>query len=124
MAGIGGDDATGGLLAIEREHVGFQLIAPEGVLESPPQFLGGITEPRRPHVVAKRACQLRRVAFGGVDVALYLAQRDRAGRDFTVGMKDRVAGIFPALIGEPGGALTLIFDKPVTIRVAVSVYPQ
>src|SRR5437660_8198315 len=123
MPGIRGDNAAGPLLAVERDRVSRQIIAPESVVELAPQCLGGFCESRRYRVVAERARQLCRVPLSGIDIALHLAERDRTIGEFAICMKDRVPGILPTLISEAGGALAVIFDKAVMIRIAIGVDP-
>ena len=60
----------------------------------------------------------RRQLLGGVDVTLDLGQRDRAFGQRAVGVKDRVVGILPALIGEPLFGRAVIFDEAVAVRIA------
>ena len=123
MARIGRDHSTGPLAAVERDRVRGQLLAPEGRLEILPQPFGHAIELRRHRLIAQGARQLRGVVLGGVDITLHLAQRDRPFGKRAVGMKDRIARILPALIGETGGALPVVFDKPVMIEIAIGVDP-
>src|SRR5215469_3567237 len=116
-------DAAGPLPAIESERVGRKVLAPEGGLEIPPQPFGRFADANRHALLAQGTGQPRSVALRCVDIALYFAQRYRPFRELAIGMKDGITGIFPALIEEAPGALPAIFDKPVTVAIAIGVDP-
>jgi hypothetical protein len=59
----------------------------------------------------------------GIDVPLHLTQGNWTISELAIGVKDRVAGILPALISQAGGTLPTVFDKPVMIGIAVGVDP-
>ena len=73
-----------------------------------------LAEPAR----AARGQTLRRI-----DVALHLAERDRALRDRAVGVEDRVVGILPALIDQTLLVGAVILDEAVAIGIARPVDP-
>ena len=124
LPGIGRPHPARLLGAVERQRVGAEFLAPERLLEA----CGKLLAPRSSSLPAfvrkpKRRAQRAASRLRGEDVALHFAQRDVAFGQLAVGMKDRVVGILPALVGEAllGGAL--IFDKAVAIGIAGAVDP-
>src|SRR6516162_721907 len=71
--------------------------------------------------------QTRRATRGeplaGKHVTLHLGKRDMTLGKPTIGMKDRIVGILPALVGEPLLRCAQIFHKTVAIRIARTVNP-
>src|SRR5690606_36873042 len=67
--------------------------------------------------------ELRGPALRVVDVSLYLAERDRTGRERAVRMRDAVVRILPPLVGEAASGLTLVLDETVAVHVSVCVDP-
>jgi hypothetical protein len=98
MADIAGVHPAGRLVAVERQGVGADVLAPERALEAPAQFarlglqrLGPLGHPEDAR------------AFGGqaprqVDVALHLDQRDRPLGQAAVGVEHGIEGVLPALV--------------------------
>ena len=58
-----------------------------------------------------------------MDVALHLGQRDRAFGETSIGVKDRVLGILPALVGEAPLGCAVILDETITVRIAGAIDP-
>ena len=123
MAGVGGGHAAGLLVAIERQRIAADLLAPEGVLEVLLQLVRLLGEAHGQHRVAQRARQQRGRAPRLVDVALHLAQRDRWLGQAPVGMEHRVLRVFPALLYQAFVAAPAVFDEAVAVEVAVAVDP-
>jgi hypothetical protein len=73
--------------------------------------------------MSKSFGQHRGVPFGAVYVGLDLAERDRALRQATVVMEDRVERILPSLVRKALLGLAVIFDETVTVTIAVSFDP-
>src|SRR6202012_5814666 len=59
-----------------------------------------------------------------VYVALHLAQRDRQGRQVSVGVVDPVERVFPALIDQSAVGMSAVLHEPVTIDVPVLEDPR
>ena len=98
--------AAGPLVAVERQRVGRELVAPERLLEAARRSVGARrcaarrARARCPaRVASAAACAPRRV-----DVALHLAQRDRPLGQRAVGVEDRVVRVLPALLHQPAAA--------------------
>src|SRR6478672_8204071 len=123
LSGIGAAHATGLLLAVERERVGAEVRTPERGVESLGQEIGLGLEPVRILHAAKPLGTTRRQELGAVDVALHLRQRDRAFRQMSVGVEDRVLRILPALVGEALLSGAVIFDEAVVVGVAGAIDP-
>ena len=60
----------------------------------------------------------RERAFGGVDVALHLGERDRTLGERAVVVEDGIVRILPALIDETVVVLPVVFDEAVMIGIA------
>ena len=54
---------------------------------------------------------------------MHFDKRDGALSQFSIAMKNRVEGIFPALIGQPGFCCAFIFEETVAIYVPVLIDP-
>src|SRR6516164_8332452 len=67
--------------------------------------------------------QPRSGAFCPVDVALDLAECDRAFGEAAIRVEDRVVRILPALISKAGGGTAGVLDEAVAIAVAELVDP-
>src|SRR5690606_31747949 len=78
---------------------------------------------RRARRITQRLGDIGSAALRLVDIALHFAQRDAALGPASVGMKDGIDGILPALIDEPAIARALIFDEAIAIAVAIPVDP-
>src|SRR5689334_15200812 len=124
MTGIRGAHAARALVAVERERIGADLLAPEGTLEAFAQRLGLAVQLRRELRHGEGARAARNAALGVIDIGLHLGERDRTAREAAIGMEDAVVGILPALVGEAllGGAR--IFDEAVAVAVAKAVDPR
>src|SRR5262249_48573042 len=96
---------------------------PEGLFKSIPEFLGIALKLVGAVNEAAGGGDLGRQALCGVDVALHLAERDRAFRVAAVGVEYGIAGVLPPLVCQPGFA-ALIFDTSVAVPIAVSVDPM
>ncbi len=123
LAGIRGSHLARPLGAVERQRVGAELLAPERLLEALGQEQRGGFELGRLIDQSEAPGAARRQPLAGKDISLNLRQRDIAFGELPVGMKDRVEGILPALVGKPllGGAL--IFDEAVLVGIAGAVDP-
>jgi hypothetical protein len=123
LAGIGGAHPAWFFVAVERERVGLDLRTPERGFEALGELASLFGKPLRGGMMAEPARAGRGHAFGGIDVALHLGQRDGAVGKLAVGVKHCVVRIFPALIGEAllGGAL--ILDKTIAVGIARPVDP-
>src|SRR5262249_33883534 len=109
LTGIGAAYPARLLLAVERERIGAELLAPERCIETLRELLGlggeagGELGPSEPRGAA------RRQVLGAVDIALHLRQRDRAVGEGAVGVEDRIVGVLPALIGEALLGCAMVF---------------
>ena len=65
----------------------------------------------------------RRQLFAGEHIALHFGKRDIAFGKTAIGVKDRVVGILPALIGQPLFRGALILDEAVAVRITGPVDP-
>ena len=90
MPGIRGDDPTGLLGPVERQRVGRQVLAPKRRFEPFPQGLGLLQERGRSHPITQARGQRGGMALRRIDIALDLAQRDRALRRAAILVKNRV----------------------------------
>jgi hypothetical protein len=61
--------------------------------------------------------EFRGMRLCGKYIALDLTKRDRPTRQFAIGVKDRIAGVLPALIDETGFSLLSVFDRSMPIRI-------
>ena len=124
MAGVGGAHPAGALVAVERQHVGAELLVPEGLVEAVAQ-LGGAAVHRGHLLVAalEAAGDRGGGAPGGVGVGLHLDQRDRAAGERAVGVEDRVVAVLPALVDQAVGVLPAVLDEAVAVAVAVDLDP-
>src|SRR3546814_4591560 len=80
MTGVGGENATGFLDPVKRQRVGAEPVDPELLFEQSPERLGLGVNVLRSVPFSKGAGELAGGAAGGIDIALHLAQRDRALR--------------------------------------------
>src|SRR5690606_2364889 len=110
-------------LAVERDRVRAEVVAPEKLVEARLERRRLAIEPFRDGWLADRASEPRRAAFRVVYVALHLAERDRARRERAVGVRHAVVRILPSLIREPARRLPKILDETVPVLVAVLVDP-
>jgi hypothetical protein len=121
---IGGDHAARSLGAVEGESIGAQVWAPERAVEQLVEISGfpflGLRFPE----LAERPSHPRSVAARGIDIGLYLAQRDGTLRQVAIGVEDRIDGILPALVDEAVVFGAAIFDEPVGIAVTEAINPR
>ena len=109
------------LVAVERDRVGAELLAPEAALEALRlQRLRAGAQLRASAVVAELRGQLGGAQLGLVDVALHLAQRDRRLGQRAVGVEDRVVRVLPALLHQAVAAAPRVLDEAVAVDVAVA----
>src|SRR5262249_60039541 len=101
MACVRARDRAGSLIAVERDRIGAELLAPECRFEALAQRLRLGGKPCRRIRSAERATDLGHLALGRIDIRLHLRERDRAGGEAAVGVRDRVLRVFPALVREP-----------------------
>ena len=109
--------------AVQSDGIGANLRTPKLFFEAGAQFLSLRLQPSRYFGLAQQRCQFRRAIFGGVGVALHLAQRNGRFGEGSIRMKHRIVRIFPALLGQAVRRVARIFDKAVAILVAVMVNP-
>src|SRR5690606_38903280 len=62
-------------------------------------------------------------APGAIGIGLHLDHRDRAARKGTVGVKDGIAAVLPALIGKATLRPAMIFHEAVAVAVAMALDP-
>src|SRR5690348_9562014 len=123
MSGIRGPDPALSFLAIQRDRVGRNLIAPEGSLKAGSQrFCLGL-QLSGARSFAENGCQPGRPALGRVDVALHFAQRDWSPCQRAVGMEDGIIRIFPTLLDQSILGMARILHQTVAVAIAVSVDP-
>ena len=123
LPGIGGAHAARRLVAVERQRIGAELLAPERLLETLGEQLRLGLELAHHVETAEPPGAARRQPLGGEHVALHLGERDMAFGELAVGVEDGVEGILPALVGEPQLAGAPVFDKAVVIGVARAIDP-
>jgi hypothetical protein len=75
-------------------------------------------------MLAHAAGEFCRLRLCGKYIALHLAERDWAARQASIGVKNRVIGILPALIDKTRPGLRPIFDKTVIVCVAKTIAPM
>ena len=124
MAGVAGAHLAGSLCAVERQRIRADLLAPEGLLEADLQLLGLPLQGVGAFGQAELARARGGEALGGIDVALHLDERDRPLRQAAVGMKDRVVGVLPTLVGQPRLGCACVLDEAVAIEIALLVDPR
>src|SRR4029077_5976649 len=73
--------------------------------------------------LSKSARYFRRRALCGVNVGLHFANCDWPLCQTSIRVKNRAIRIFPALVSHAAGRSARVFDKSVTIDVAVIVDP-
>src|SRR3546814_16572876 len=95
MTGVGGENATGFLDPVKRQRVGAEPVDPELLFEQSPERLGLGVNVLRSVPFSKGAGELAGGAAGGIDIALHLAQRDRALRQRPVRMEDGIVAVLP-----------------------------
>src|SRR3546814_9621892 len=88
---------------------------PELLFEQSPERLGLGVNVLRSVPFSKGAGELAGGAAGGIDIALHLAQRDRALRQRPVRMEDGIVAVLPSLVGEAAVGHPAIFDEAVEI---------
>src|SRR5262245_3606567 len=123
LTGIRAADAAGLLLAVERERVGLELLAPEACVESLRQLMGFSLEATRALVPPQPFGATCQHLLRAIDVALHLRKRDRPLRQAAVGVENRILGIFPALVGETALGRAVVFEKAVAIGISGAVDP-
>ncbi len=98
------------------------VVDPEPVPEPVLEVLG----PGQPPVGARPAEPFEQRSSAHrclVGVALHLAQRDRCRRETAVPPPHRVAGVLPALVGQPAPGRVDVLQEPVAVGVAVLDHP-
>ena len=123
LAGIRGRDPAGLFVAVEGERIGADVLAPERVLEPLRELRGAAFELARAFGKSQSVGAPRRELFCGVDVTLYLGERDRSFGEPPVGVEHGVEGILPALVAQSARRRLEVFDKAVVIAVAGTVDP-
>ena len=123
MSGVRGPHAAEPLVAVERDAVAPQLLVPERLLEPLAQPLGLGSKLAGAPVVAERGGEVGGGVARGEDVALDLAQRDRALGERSIGVEDRVVRVLPALLHQAGRLLPGVLDEAVVVRVRRAVDP-
>src|SRR5690606_25368253 len=123
MPGIGRADLARALLAVERNGVRAEVVGPEAIVEALAQRLGLGDQLAGERGLAERLRELRGTPLRVVDVALHLAERDRALGKRAVRVRDTVERVLPALVRESPRRLSPILDESVAVRVAVLVDP-
>src|SRR5436190_18622860 len=110
---------------IEREREVFAVLDPEIAVESPLEIGGLLLEPVGEGLVLPHpASEPRAADLRVVRVALKLAGRTGEARDPTVPVRDRVPGVLPALVLEPGLLVAaLVPDVAVALEVRVLADP-
>src|SRR5690554_3970759 len=111
MTGIGGAHPAKALVAVEREPVGAELLVEEPFVGDPAQMLGPRPELLRPCVEPEPPGNPFGGAPGAIGIGLHLDHRDRAARKGTVGVKDGIAAVLPALIGKATLRPAMIFHE-------------
>ena len=67
--------------------------------------------------------EARRRQFGRIDISLHFAQSDGRFSQLSIGMKNRISGILPALLNQTFIGMRSVFHEAVAIGVAVTVDP-
>src|SRR5947209_10779818 len=124
MPNVRRDGVDFAAVTVDRERERLAILEPEVAIEARFQLrrlpLEALRERR---VVPEGSSQAGGTDLGIVDVALDLARRPRQLRHRAVGEEDRVPGVFPALVLEPGLHVALVLDVAVAIAVAVGIDP-
>src|SRR5260221_5311132 len=113
MAGVRGAHAARALIAIQSQGVRAKVFTPKNLFEAIAQRAGLLLEVVGLPRTAEDTRHLGGDALRRIDVALNLAQRDRALGQMAVGMKDGVVRVFPALGSQARRGAPAIFDKTV-----------
>src|SRR5205085_9939042 len=113
------------LVAVERERVvAAALLDPERLVEAAAELVRLALEPLSELRLAPRvARELADAALRVVDVALYLARRDRAACGAPVAEALRVAGVLPGLVRQAARGAAFVLHEAVAVPVAVLVDP-
>jgi hypothetical protein len=88
------------------------------------QRLGLLCQLRRLSAAAQNSRQRRTGPAGGIDIALDLAQSNRAPGQRAVPVEDGIVGVFPALVEQTIARLAVILHEAVTVPVPIAVDPQ
>src|SRR5450432_4162996 len=123
LPGIGRPHPAWLLGAVECQCIGPELLAPERIFKSLGETLRFRCQfPRFIHQAQAESAACRQV-LAGKHIALDFGERDVALGEPSVGMKNGVVGILPALVGQSllGGAL--IFNESILIWIARAVDP-
>ena len=115
MAGVGRAHPAGPLVAVERERVGASSSHQNALSNCSRSASASLARRARRSASPSAAASARRAALGGVDVALHLAQRDRAFGERAVGVEDRVVRILPALLDQARSASARVLDEAVAV---------
>ena len=118
MARVGGNDAAWLLVAIERKDIASKLLIEKCGIEALLQ-IGCFCAP----LPCRRtvAAGLRDVGHGppgAIDIGLHLHERDRPFGQPSIGMRDCIVTVLPALVAQAILVSTAIFEEAVTIAIA------
>src|SRR5215469_11748159 len=124
MSDIRGEGVDLSLVAVQAKRKKFALRKPEVLIETPLQLFGLSLELLGPwHIFPNVARQTRSPYLGIIGIALQLARRSRRRRQRAIGERNRIPGVFPALVLEPFRVSAFIFDIAITVAIAVLVDP-
>ncbi|MNS22866.1 hypothetical protein D3C72_546710 [compost metagenome] len=123
VAGVGAQD--GGRLqpGLQGQGEKAPVREPEVPVEAQSQLGRLPLERGGPLRLARLAEQARGREPGAVDVALHLHHRDGRGRDAAVGVDDRVARIFPALVHDPRAQAAVVGQVAALVAVDAALNP-
>ncbi len=109
--------------AVERERIGTELVTPECFLKTFGELPRLDLQRFRHLALAKPQRATCRQALGGIHIALHFGERDITRGQTAVGVKDRVVGILPALIGQALLGRAPVLDEAVPVGIAWPVDP-
>src|SRR3954452_23168302 len=124
MAGVRRAHATGLLLRVESERIGRQLLAPERAIEVFSQLARALRLLFGDGAVAEPLGETGQAEPCRVDVALDLAQRDRAFGKGPVAVEDGIRRVLPSLLHESVLRAASVLDEAVGVAVAGTVDPR
>src|SRR5258707_6580491 len=115
MAGVRCAHAARALGAVEGQGVRAKVFTPKYLFEAIAKGAGLLLEVVGLPRTADDTRHLGGDALRRIDVALNLAQRDRALGEMAVGMKDGIVRVFPALVSQARRGAPAIFDETVAV---------